>query len=166
MVAEPLAADERRDARRAQLLDAAERVVEHRGSDASMAQIAAEAGITKPILYRHFGDKADLYRALAERLTGELLVELRAALATRGTLRDRTRATIDAYLSAIERRPQMYRFLVEGSAAEEAAVRGHVALFVRRLAEELAVGIRGELRFGEFDVARSEAWAFAIVGMV
>src|SRR5437763_847242 len=92
---EQFAADERRDARRAQLLDAAERVVEHRGSDASMAQIAAEAGITKPILYRHFGDKADLYRALAERLTGELLVELRAALATRGTLRDRTRATID-----------------------------------------------------------------------
>ena len=59
------------------------------GPEASMNAIAAEAGITKPILYRHFGDKGGLYRALAKRHTDALLASLRAALdaprATAGT---------------------------------------------------------------------------------
>ena len=70
--------------RRALLLAAADRVVQRDGPDASMNVIAAEAGITKPILYRHFGDKGGLYRALAQRHIEELLERLRAALVTRG----------------------------------------------------------------------------------
>ena len=56
-----------RDARRESLLAAADLVVQRDGPSASMSAIAAEAGITKPILYRHFGDKSGLYAALAER---------------------------------------------------------------------------------------------------
>ncbi|MFC7511784.1 TetR/AcrR family transcriptional regulator [Streptomyces thermocarboxydus] len=47
------------DRRRRELLEAADRVVLRDGPGASMNAIAAEAGITKPILYRHFGDKED-----------------------------------------------------------------------------------------------------------
>src|SRR3954470_5622970 len=94
--------------RRAQLLEAADRVVRRNGSAASMNVIAAEAGITKPILYRHFGDKGGLYRALADRHSERLLTRLRAALATRGGLRARTRAAVDAYLAAVEEQPQVY----------------------------------------------------------
>lgn len=47
------------DRRRRELLEAADRVVLRDGPQASMNAIAAEAGITKPILYRHFGDKGD-----------------------------------------------------------------------------------------------------------
>jgi len=57
------------DRRRRELLEAADRVVLRDGPQASMNAIAAEAGITKPILYRHFGDKNGLYAALAARLT-------------------------------------------------------------------------------------------------
>lgn len=66
--------------RRRELLEAADRVVLRDGPQASMNAIAAEAGITKPILYRHFGDKGGLYRALAKRHTDALLSALRAAL--------------------------------------------------------------------------------------
>ncbi|MBR7674846.1 helix-turn-helix transcriptional regulator, partial [Streptomyces daliensis] len=66
--------------RRRELLEAADRVVLRDGPGASMNAIAAEAGITKPILYRHFGDKGGLYRALAVRHTDALLDALRAAL--------------------------------------------------------------------------------------
>ncbi|MGW1149090.1 TetR/AcrR family transcriptional regulator, partial [Streptomyces sp. NPDC002454] len=66
--------------RRYELLEAADRVVLRDGPGASMNAIAAEAGITKPILYRHFGDKGGLYAALAERHTDGLLASLRAAL--------------------------------------------------------------------------------------
>src|SRR5438477_9728627 len=130
--------------RRSQLLAAADRVVRREGSAASMNLIAAEAGITKPILYRHFGDKGGLYRALADRHIDDLLARLRSALTTRGGLRARTRATIDAYLSAVEQQPQVYRFLLERAAVEEPDVRGQVQGFVRRFGDELATGIRHE----------------------
>src|SRR5207237_3295579 len=55
-----LTADERRQA----VLDTACRVFSrssYRG--ATTAEIAREAGITEPILYRHFGSKRDLYLA-------------------------------------------------------------------------------------------------------
>jgi AcrR family transcriptional regulator len=52
------------EARRAAVLDAARRVFSrssYRG--ATTAEIARDAGITEPILYRHFGSKRDLYLA-------------------------------------------------------------------------------------------------------
>jgi AcrR family transcriptional regulator len=131
-----------------------------------MNVIAAEAGITKPILYRHFGDKGGLYRALAARHIDELLARLRAALVTRGGLETRTRATIDAYLASIEERPQVYRFLVRRAAVEEPGVRGEVEGFVRRFGDELATGIRSEPALGEVDAVRATVWAHGIAGMV
>ena len=135
-----------------------------------MNVIAAEAGITKPILYRHFGDKGGLYRALAERHISDLLQRLRAALTTRGGLRARTRATVDAYLASIEEEPQVYRFLVERAAVEEPGVRGQVEGFVRRFGEELAAGIRSEPELSAgpaaVDPGRALVWAHAIAGMV
>jgi AcrR family transcriptional regulator len=152
--------------RRASLLEAADRVVQRDGPDASMNVIAAEAGITKPILYRHFGDKGGLYRALAARHVEELLDRLRAALVTRGGLRTRTRATIDAYLASIEERPQVYRFLVHRAAVEEPGVRGEVEGFVRRFGDELATGIRSEPALGDVEPVRAAIWAHSIAGMV
>lgn len=101
--------------RRRELLEAADRVVLRDGPKASMNAIAAEAGITKPILYRHFGDKGGLYRALAKRHTDALLSALRAALDAPAERRQRVEATLDTYLAAIEARPQVYRFLMHPS---------------------------------------------------
>ena len=154
------------DRRRRELLEAADRVVLRDGPQASMNAIAAEAGITKPILYRHFGDKGGLFRALAERHIDQLLARLRAALMTRGGLRARTRATVDAYLAAVEEQPQVYRFLVERAAVEEPGVRGEVEGFVRRFGDELAAGIRAEPELGAVDPVRALVWAHAIAGMV
>ncbi|MFX0574009.1 TetR/AcrR family transcriptional regulator [Nocardia nepalensis] len=54
--------------RREQILAAATRVVARNGfSGTGLPDIAAEAGVTHVILYRHFASKADLYRAVLER---------------------------------------------------------------------------------------------------
>ena len=152
--------------RREQLLEAADRVVQRDGSAASMNVIAAEAGITKPILYRHFGDKGGLYRALASRHIDRLLANLRGALLTRGGLAARSRATIDAYLSAVGERPQVYRFLMERAAVEDPDVRGAVAGFVSRFGDELAIGIMAEPTLAPVDEVRAKVWAHGIAGMV
>ena len=141
---------------REQLLEAADRVVHRDGSAATMNLIAAEAGITKPILYRHFGDKGGLYRALAARYTEDLLARLRAALATRGGLRG-AHPRHDRRLPQRGRAssPQVYRFLMERAAVEEPGVRGEVQGFVRRFGDELASGMRAESALRSTSDARS-----------
>jgi AcrR family transcriptional regulator len=157
---------DRRTRRREALLDAADRAIRRDGPDTSMAAIAAEAGITKPILYRVFGDKGGLYRALALRHTETLLAVLHDALATRGSLRDRTRATIDAYLSLLEEHPETYRFLMAGDAAAEPTVQGFVESFQRRVADLLAAGLRHELGLAPEDPdPRPAVWAHGLAGM-
>jgi AcrR family transcriptional regulator len=152
-----------RHARREALLAAADLVVQRDGASASMATIAAEAGITKPILYRHFGDKSGLYAALAERHTDRLLDALVDALTAGGAARERVHRTIGTYLSVIEAEPQVYRFLMQSE--EASPTRGPVRGFLRRLTELLTAGIAHELGLTPDDL-RATVWAAGIVGMV
>jgi len=169
------------EARRRELLEAADRVVLRDGPQASMNAIAAEAGITKPILYRHFGDKGGLYRALAKRHTDALLSALRAALDAPAERRARVEATLDTYLAAIEARPQVYRFLMhpaDGAAdsatsAESAPsteqgfdVGRHSAPLLRRLGEELGQVIVERVDLGPDGEQMARIWGHGIVGMM
>ncbi|MET9962685.1 TetR family transcriptional regulator [Streptomyces sp. NPDC006326] len=159
------------DRRRRELLEAADRVVLRDGPKASMNAIAAEAGITKPILYRHFGDKAGLYQALAVRHTDALLDSLRAALDAPAERRSRVESTLDTYLAAIEARPQVYRFLMHPAEDSHSAERGfdvglHSAPLLRRLGEELAKVISERVDLGPGGERLARVWGHGIVGMM
>lgn len=166
--------EDRRDSaerRRRELLEAADRVVLRDGPGASMNAIAAEAGITKPILYRHFGDKGGLYRALAVRHTDALLDALRAALDAPAGRRERVEATLDTYLAAIEARPQVYRFLMHPAEENAPGERGfdvgrHSAPLLRRLGEELAAVVAERVELGPDAERVARAWGHGIVGMM
>jgi AcrR family transcriptional regulator len=70
------------EARRAAVLDTACRVFSrssYRG--ATTAEIAREAGISEPILYRHFGSKRDLYLACLEEAWETFCQEATTAMA-------------------------------------------------------------------------------------
>ncbi|MFF3751897.1 TetR family transcriptional regulator [Streptomyces sp. NPDC002018] len=166
-------ADQQRSARqrRRQLLEAADRVVLRDGPHASMNAIAAEAGITKPILYRHFGDKGGLYRALAKRHTDALLDALRTALDAPAERRQRVEATLDTYLAAIEARPQVYRFLMHPAEDTQLPEQGfdvgrHSAPLLRRLGEELAKVIEERVDLGPGSEQLARVWGHGIVGMM
>jgi len=61
--------------RREQLLDVAAQLFATKGyAGATTAQIAKMAGVTEPIIYRHFKSKRDLFVALIER-TGKQTIE-------------------------------------------------------------------------------------------
>ncbi|WP_030565881.1 TetR family transcriptional regulator [Streptomyces aureocirculatus] len=169
--------DQQRSAeqRRRELLEAADRVVLREGPGASMNAIAAEAGITKPILYRHFGDKGGLYAALAKRHTDALLASLRDALDAPAERRERVEATLDTYLAAIEARPQVYRFLMHPSEAAQAGEQSgengfdvglHSAPLLRRLGEELAEVIEERVDLGPRNDLLARVWGHGIVGMM
>ena len=121
-----------------------------------MDEIASEAGITKPVLYRHFGDKDGLYQALTERYVDELKVALTPA--TRADKpRDRLAAAIDAYLSYVEREPARYRFLLHAS--EQPRTAAIVADFRRRHIAECAFTAEENLRRAGIDPGFAEPWA-------
>lgn len=64
----------RGDAKRVEIVDAAERVFLEQGySGASMDRVAAEAGASKRTVYNHFAGKDDLFRAVLERMYGRSL---------------------------------------------------------------------------------------------
>jgi AcrR family transcriptional regulator len=159
------------DRRRRELPEAADRVVLRDGPGASMNAIAAEAGITKPILYRHFGDKGGLYAALAQRHTDALLDSLRAALDAPAERRERVEQTLDTYLAAIEARPQVYRFLMHPAEGGQQGEQGfdvgkHSAPLLRRMGEELGKVIEERLDLGPDGERLSRVWGHGIVGMM
>jgi AcrR family transcriptional regulator len=158
--------ERRSENRRAELLDAADRVISRYGPDASMSAIAAEAGITKPILYRHFGDKGGLYRALAERYVHPIILELRQSFLGAPTRKERVVAAIDTYLRFIEQHPQTYRFLMHRASAEQPEAHSAVSEFIRRVGGEVADALRSEFELTADDGAAVEAWGHGIVGMV
>jgi AcrR family transcriptional regulator len=150
--------------RRRTILDAADRVIQRDGPDASMLAIATEAGISKPILYRHFGDKSGLYQALAKRHVDPLIEVIRAELYQHTEFEVRARATVGAYLSMISRNLNLYRFLMDRATSEDVRTRSDLGLMVRRLGEELADLLISERRIeGRL---RAQIAAHAIVGMV
>lgn len=159
------------DRRRRELLEAADRVVLRDGPQASMNAIAAEAGITKPILYRHFGDKGGLYAALAKRHTDALLNSLRAALDAPAERRERVEQTLDAYLAAIEARPQVYRFLMHPAEGASQGDQGfdtgrHSLPLLKRMGEELGQVIEERLDLGPDSQRVARVWGHGIVGMM
>ena len=159
------ARDARRAARREELLAGAIRVIRRDGPLASMDAIAAEAGVTKPIVYRHFGDRDGLTQAIAEQFAGELFDELRGALTGDAEPEAVLRATIDAYLSFIERDPQIYRFVVQ-SPPPPGSDGLTLAGFVRQVGQEVSVVLGERMRQLGADSGAAEPWAFGLVGMV
>jgi AcrR family transcriptional regulator len=153
----------RRERRREELLDVADQVVQRRGPGVSMDEIAAEAGITKPVLYRHFGDKDGLYEALTNRYVTELSEALKPAVVSPEP-RARLAATIDAYLSYVEREPERYRFLLH--AGEQPRTAPLLKEFRDRHIADCAFTSVENLRAAGLDVGFVEPWSQCVNGMV
>jgi AcrR family transcriptional regulator len=97
--------------RREQILEAATRAFAGGGFTATgLDDVAAEAGVTHVILYRHFDSKADLYRTVLDRACSRLA-------ATVGT-GDFDEGTIGALLRAADADPDGFRLLFRHAARE------------------------------------------------
>ena len=77
--------DQHRADRRAELVEAAVAAIDEHGPAASIAQIAESAGVSKPVLYRYFEDKDDLYRAVGWWGANQVIDGLAARPARRPT---------------------------------------------------------------------------------
>lgn len=127
-----------------------------------MDELAAEAGITKPILYSHFGDKSGLADALAERVAHGLGERIRSALAQDNEPSAVVHSTIGSFCSFVSDEPELYRFLVQSAARRRAAP---ASKLVTGIAGEISSVLGRALREAGVDPGGAEAWSYAIVGM-
>jgi AcrR family transcriptional regulator len=133
------------DERRATIVEAAGRLFGERGYDATtLDDIASAAGVTKPILYRHFDSKRDLYLTLLERHRRDLPGFADAIPAT-GTLAERVRAVLEVWLDYVESHAYSWRMLFRdrGGDARIDAFRAEVHARARAVLAELIGGVSG-----------------------
>jgi AcrR family transcriptional regulator len=79
----------------------------------TVEEICAEAGVTKPMLYRHFESKRDLCMRLMERRRDELAAApLGTFLETEGSVLERLEAMIDAWFAHVEEHRDTSRLLL------------------------------------------------------
>jgi AcrR family transcriptional regulator len=133
-------------ARREHLLDATKAVVAEQGFHAvSIEAVARRAGITRPIVYRHFDDLPDMLDALVERETARALAQLVAFMPSR--LGDEPRegllSTLRAYLQAVESDPVTWRLVLVPPEGAPALLRERIAAGRAAVVKQLAGAAAG-----------------------
>jgi AcrR family transcriptional regulator len=132
-----------RDARRDELLAAAITAIRRDGPTTSMAAIAAEAGLSKPVVYAHFGDRAGLAAAIARHTAEELTERIAGSVATGNGLEPAIRATLATFVDFSEREPELFSFLLHpgGSHTPDAELHSLIETFAAYLEPPAATGL-------------------------
>lgn len=159
------------EVRRAQLLETAVGAVRTHGPDVSMEQVAELAGVTRPILYQHFGDRAGLASAIVRRFVDGVTAGVAGAFSG-GADREAVRTLIATFVDIVAGDPDVYRFVVRESSKAAATGAGRAEDMVPRLlgfeeiSESLSVVLADQIRASGGDPSVADAVAFADMGLV
>ena len=157
--------DDTREQRREQLLQAAIDEIRASGPGATMEQLAKSGGVTKPILYRHFGDRDGLIATIAERFSADLLQSVEAPLLSNSYPRQLLDDTIDSYVTFLERDPHVYGFLIQ-QPSTRSEHHTPIGSLVDVVAKRIAQVAGEQLRATGQDTGAAVPWAYGIVGLV
>ncbi|MBW3556692.1 MAG: TetR/AcrR family transcriptional regulator [Actinobacteria bacterium] len=147
--------------RRRQLLDVAlERFAATGFHATSMDEIAEAAGVTKPVLYQHFGSKRHLYLELLDDMVGQLMDVVTKATASAQGPHQQVEAGFAAYVSYMVERPQAFRLLFGGGSRRDREFAEAVARAEDAMAEAVAALIEADI-----DDTHRRVLAYAVVGM-
>jgi AcrR family transcriptional regulator len=163
--------------RRRELVEDTLRAIRRHGPGVGMDHIAAEAGTSKTVLYRHFGDRTGIYLAVAEAVDELVLSDLsavadRSGHAPDGRPADVTEvitAMVGAYLHLVERDPDIYRFVVTRPLLDQdtgSQVPDPVLTLTGRIGDQLAGILTAHLERAGRDTRPATTWAHGIVGFV
>jgi AcrR family transcriptional regulator len=132
-----------------------------------MDQIASVAKTSKPVIYRYFVDKNDLYRAVSQRVVKTVLTTLLEATAANPEPRELMHAGVDAYLGLLEDNPELYRFvarhpLVGDGRPDDPAPTDFSTVVAELISQQLATNLDA---IG-LDPALAHPWGEAIGGFI
>jgi TetR/AcrR family transcriptional regulator len=158
--------------RRAAVLDTACRVFS-RGTyhGTTTAEIARAAGVSEPILYRHFPSKRDLYLACIDEMFRRTYARWEEALVAEPNPAEWLGAIGRAFLEWKEQRGLISNLWLQSlaEASEDPKIRGHVRNHLRKLHAYIADVIERSQEQGGINRDRdpdAEAWIFLGVGLI
>lgn len=127
--------DTHNQARRQKIIDAAVAAIEESepGADVHVQQIAAKAGLSRTVIYRHFEDRADLDRAVQQRILDGLWAELMPAVSLDGTVPEIIRRIVGTYVGWAVAHPSLHL-----AADHDAGADGPLERRMEQLATEIA----------------------------
>ncbi|WP_432039368.1 TetR family transcriptional regulator [Streptomyces cucumeris] len=150
--------------RREQLLDIGRTLFAERGFEGtSVEEIAAKAGVSKPVVYEHFGGKEGLYAVVVDREMRQLLDMVTGAL-TAGHPRELLEQAAFALLDYIEAYTDGFRILVRDSPVAQST--GTFASLISDIATQVEDILGLEFKARGFDAKLAPLYAQALVGMV
>jgi AcrR family transcriptional regulator len=150
--------------RRTQLLDVGRTIFAEKGFDAtSIEEIASRAGVTKPVVYEHFGGKEGLYAVVVDREMERLLSGVADAL-TAGDARELLEQAALAFLVYIEEQPDGFRILVRDSPVASSS--GTFASLISDIASQVEHILGREFKTRGYDAKLAPMYSQALVGMV
>lgn len=122
-----------RETRMEEMLQVAGRMFAARGyHGTSMDDVAAQADISKPLLYRYFGSKDGLYIALIER-AGQRLLAGMSHVSNEGEPLERVERSVNAILAFIDRHRDSWRVLFSEGLLASTPVAEHVMKLRHRM---------------------------------
>ncbi len=157
--------DEHRRARREQLVEACVTAVGRHGPGVGMDEIAAAAGTSKTVVYRHFADRGELHLAVCARVATDLLGALREAMAGTDRPRQMVAAAVDTYLAFIEADPELYRFVVH-SPSDRPPDADPIAGLTELVGEQAAALVALALEQAGRDTTAAEPWGHGLIGLI
>ncbi|MER5893260.1 TetR/AcrR family transcriptional regulator [Streptomyces sp. NPDC001876] len=150
--------------RREQLLDIGRTLFADKGFEGtSVEEIAARAGVSKPVVYEHFGGKEGLYAVVVDREMRQLLDLVTGAL-TAGHPRELLEQAAFALLDYIETYTDGFRILVRDSPVAQST--GTFASLISDIATQVEDILGLEFKARGFDPKLAPLYAQALVGMV
>jgi AcrR family transcriptional regulator len=150
--------------RREQLLDIGRRLFAERGLDGpSIEEIAARAGVSKPVVYEHFGGKEGLYAVVVDREVGRFLEMATRVLAGDDTMPKFEVAAV-SLLRYIEDNADGFRILVRDSNPTSGS--GTFASLISDVAGQVEYILGDVLKSRGYDPKLAPMYAQMLVGMV
>src|SRR5437879_11879365 len=151
-------------ARRAQLVEVGRMVFAQHGYEAtSVEEIAERAGISKPIVYEHFGGKEGLYAVIVDREIEYIVSCIVEAIST-GSPRERLERAALAFLTYVKERPGGFAVLLRDAPASKR--RGEMPALMHALAGRAGTIFTEQFRRAGYDAKTAPIYAHALVGMV
>jgi AcrR family transcriptional regulator len=151
--------------RREQLIEIGRKLFADKGFEGTtVEEIAAKAGVSKPVVYEHFGGKEGLYAVVVDREIRKLLDGITGALTSEGHARVLLEQAALALLDYIEGSTDGFRILVRDSPTGQST--GSFASLISDVASQVEHILAAEFKRQKLDPKTAPIYAQMLVGMV
>lgn len=150
--------------RRRKLVAAALRAIRKHGAGVGMDEIAHVAGTSKPVFYRHFGDKAGLYEAVVDWVNQFIWDRLELERPNQEIdPRHLVHSLADTYLTLVEEDPEVYQFVINRPTGDDASDHP-VWGITTRIGNRVSEIMRTWLQTHGLDDEPANIWGHGVVG--